>query len=241
LDINFRLSFKFFVFFGAVHSTVLNCKFENYYWGSYTGSQYACILQNDLTISRDGKVTGFTGQHQPGKSDADVKGLHSEDKVVNFIPKDIDKLFPNIIALTWINGNISEISEDDFKPFPNLRVLWISTNKIEILEEHLFRHNPVLGEISLISNKLKHIFVDTFSILKSLTYLYLDDNPCISAHATIQATIPALINEARRQCFSLETDPKFEACQRDNSELRDEIKNLKKENENLMNAKVNES
>lgn len=236
---NSRLCFTFFVFIGVVHSTILDCKFEDIVWGTYTGSQYACQLQNDLLIPRDGKVTGITGQHQPGKSNADVKGLRSEGKVVNFIPQNIEKFFPNIIAFTWSNGNITEISENDFKPFPNLRVLWIEGNKIEVLEEHLFRGNPVLGEISMANNKLRHISVNTFSILKPLTYLYLDSNSCINARAVTQATVPALINDARRQCFSIENDPKFESCQRDNIRLINENENSKKTIEMLMNAKAN--
>jgi hypothetical protein len=222
-----------------VNSTVLNCKFESKNWGDYTGSQYACILQNNLTILRDGKVTGFTGQHQPGKSNADVKGLWSDAKVVNFIPRDINKLFLNTIALTWINGNITEISEEDFKPFPNLRIVQIEENKIEVLEEYLFRGNPVLGEVIFRKNKLRHISVNTFTILKFLTYLYLDDNPCISARATTQATVPALINDARRKCFSDKSEVKFDRCQRENSELKNEIKNLKKNVKNLTNRKIN--
>jgi Leucine rich repeat len=236
---NSRVSFTFVVFIGAVHSIVLNCKFENVVWGAYTGPQYTCVLLNEISVQHGDKVTGITGQHQSGKSNADVKGFYSEGKIVNFIPQNIEKFFPNIIALTCGNGNITEVNEEDFKPFLNLRVLGLWDNKIEVLEEHLFRGNPVLGEISFSNNKLRHISVNTFSILKPLTYLYLDHNPCISANAVTQATVPALINDARRQCFSIETDPKFETCQHDNSQLVEENGNLKKANEILMNAKAN--
>lgn len=217
----------------------MNCKFENYVWGTYTGSQYTCILLNDLSIPKGGKVTGLTGQHQEGKTNLDVKGLSAAGKILNFIPKDIDKFFHNIIALTYSNANLTDIHEEDFKPFPNLRVLYISSNKIEVLEENLFRSNPSLGEISLSSNKIRHISVNTFSILKPLTYLYLTNNVCIDSLATTQATVPALINDARLKCFSIETDPNFVTCQRNNQELQQENENLKQELETVFQTKKN--
>lgn len=233
------LLFMLFIIFGAVNSIELNCNFGIIRWGSYTGDQYACNVLNDLSVPRGGKVTSITGQHQAGKTNADVKGLQITRKNLNFIPRDIDKFFPNIIALTFVAANLTEIHEEDFKPFPNLRVLWVWMNKIEVLEENLFRYNPLLGEISFSQNKLRHISVNTFSILKPLTYLYLMENSCIDLNANTQATVPALINEARRKCFSIETAPKFETCQRNNRDLQVEIENLKKENEILMNAKTN--
>jgi Leucine-rich repeat (LRR) protein len=176
--------------------------------------------------------------HKAGRSNRDVRGIRSEGQEINFIPRDIDRFFPNIIALYLPNANIAEIYEEDFKPFPNLRMLWMMNNKIEVLEEHLFRNNPNLGEIAFNDNQLRQVSLNTFSILR-LSYLYLNRNPCIDGNPSPQLSMSTLINKVRLQCFSFENDPRYQTCQRDNIRMRAENLDLNKMVGILLNAKQN--
>lgn len=217
----------------------MNCKFENRVFGGYTGSQYTCVLLNDFKLQQHGKeVTRINGQHGVGKSNADVKGIWADGKNLIFIPKDVDKFFPNIIALVYNYASIIEVHEEDFKPFPNLRMTWMTANQIDILEENLFRNNPKLGEISFANNKIRLISVNTFSSLKALSYLYLDQNECIDSRASSPRTVRALVYDTKFQCFPIEADPKFEAIQRINRELKSENEKLKQEYEAVVKAKT---
>lgn len=100
----------------------------------------------------------------------------------------------------------------------------------------IVKHNWSLGEISLSFKKIRHISANTFSILKTLTYLYLDKKICIDARATTQAPVPASVSNAIFKCFSIENDQNFKTCQSNVLELQQVnsfLLDLKKKLENV--------
>lgn len=219
-----RFLFIFFITLEIVQSAVVNCKFESKEWGLHNGFQYACVVQNNLLLARGEKITAVTGQHQAGKSHADVKGFATEGKIVNFVPKDIEKFFPNIIALTFANANINEIHEDDFKPFPKLRAVFMMNNQVRELERNLFRNNPSMGEIKLNNNKIEHV-ENAFDNLPQLTFLFLNENICINAEAWSTEKVVNLVKQVREKCSS----NNVETCEVRNQRLESAIENLKSE------------
>lgn len=189
-----------------VNSVILQCTFQNINWLEI-GTQYSC---GNVKIISDGNLThviGVAGNHTIGKSDADVKAFHiqSSHEHLNRIPKGINKFFPNLIYLGWMEGNLTILSADDLEPFPGLKILWLRSNELVSLDGDLFKHTPKLLLINLSLNRLKHVgfgLFDGFSNNSTGAIFHL--NPCFD-YITPGYTLEKLKLILHNQCPPLET------------------------------------
>ena len=88
--------------------------------------------------------------------DDTVHGLtfYSNIKIL-FLPVEVSKKFPNLIAFSADETSIRDLSKENFRGLQNLQSL------------------------SLVNNKIERIYSDTFKDLKSLEILWLGKNKCL--------------------------------------------------------------
>ena len=172
-------------FLGSSGSVTIECEYLKDTSWQAVGSVYYCDVQNELKIfsPKSAIIDGAVGSHKGGRNNDDVLGFWSWNKNIKLFPRELDKVFKNLKAITIRNGVIREIHQRDLKPFSHLEYLDLTDNDIEIIEEGLFNYNPDLAVIWISSNKIHQIHSNVFDNLNKLIHLYLDDNNCIDMNA----------------------------------------------------------
>lgn len=122
-----------------------------------------------------------------GKRTNEVQAFKGDASIINYFPKDLEKQFPNLLAILLNLVQLKEIRQTDLKPFTDLRYLDLFENKIEYLEADLFKYNRRLEVIWLSNNKIKFIDDNIFQGL-GITSLYLAYNDCVSKSVTDNPT-----------------------------------------------------
>ncbi|KAG5682606.1 hypothetical protein PVAND_011949 [Polypedilum vanderplanki] len=172
-----------YVFILKVKAETIEC---NYGMGEWTGidkSFYTCRVENPSIFSSGFRIIidKETGQHLSEHSFNEVEGIFIYTAPsLNFFPLNINRVFPNLIAISITYSKLSQLTNEDLKPFPKLKFLNLYINEIEFLPENLFNNNPELEVISISHNKIQHIDKEAFSGLKLLRWLDLEDNICES-------------------------------------------------------------
>lgn len=155
-------------------SLALNCTYTMQHFNPI-GSIYTC----DAGILSDGSeiVSAIYGNHQDGKTDADVHGFVLHSQGLAFIPLNVETFFPNIRALDVYNNFITNITNFHLKPFINLVHFAIIDNQITSLDTDVFDGLPFLNYVSFRNNSIRHVGHDV--ILPSLGQIHFDLNECI--------------------------------------------------------------
>lgn len=165
---------------------------------------YFCDLANNVTISKcDNTVTAVTGRHLDGKSNADVVGFRSENKILHYFPRGLENFFiaaKFVFINVWSSG-LKEIHEADLAPFTNLKFISFSKNDLVVVERDLFINNPQLEIIGFPRNKITTVDTNAFDHLNNLVSLYMDHNVCISKEVTRnRKRVLQLIEEMKIKC-----------------------------------------
>jgi len=113
----------------------------------------------------------------------DVKEFRVNRQTMNYIFSGLDKFWPKLMYLSFIDCDVLRIFQADFKPFPKLLAIWLRGNKqLDVLERDLFKYNRKLAYLNLYNNNLKHIDSRIFDGLTSLTFVELVKNFCIGVY-----------------------------------------------------------
>lgn len=195
-----------FLIASKAQAIIFRCNFELVDYGPIK-TRYACkvntISAEDLTT-----VDDIKGEHRSGKNNSDVEALWIENKFeLSAMPSNIEQFFPNLVAISWFNGNLTTITSTDIKPFPKLIRIYLSFNKIATLDGDLFQYTSKMQRIHLNGNLISNVGVDLLADLTELARVDLRMNPCIS----INADTPDLIEDLKLQlsvtCPPLPTEP----------------------------------
>lgn len=194
-------SFKFILFFLPLFSSIngikLQCKFDDYMYDK----NYKCELENFKVELPNQVVTEISGLHIPRRTDADVIILSIDEQIVHYLPKGIDKFFPNIMYISIYKSGLKELTKDDLKNFPKLRNVGVRFNNIENLPGDLFEYNTEIASIGFQSNNIKRIGKDIFKSLNSLESVNLLRNVCINQQATNRSEIEEMMKQAN-DCYN---------------------------------------
>jgi hypothetical protein len=180
--------------------------------------------------------------------------------MVNFMPKGLEKLFPQIERIAIYSSKLKEITKEDLAPFPMLKVLFLYSNDLETLPSNLFEANPEITHVEFLNNKLKFVGENILSPLKKLIFASFGLNPCINMDAETKDKVPALIEELQNKCKPpqvTKSEPQEELVSTTikncesivesqnktifdlNSKLDENVKSLENYNESLNSAKQN--
>jgi hypothetical protein len=141
---------------------------------------YGCSVQNLKIEIGDDHLTSVSKSHLKGKKNEDVIALNIENATCPFIPKDIDKSFPNLKGLRISQSKLKAIGSDDLKQFPELKVLCLWANLIKTLDGNLLMNTPQIEFVNFGHNYIMHVGPNIFEPLKNLVAVYFEENICIN-------------------------------------------------------------
>ncbi|KAL7026929.1 hypothetical protein ACKWTF_005238 [Chironomus riparius] len=93
---------------------------------------------------------------------------------IQYIPKNLNNVFPNVKHLNFHKTGIKEVPQD-IKNFNNLETLDLSNNKIKTLKPSDFHNMPALKKLSLDGNLIEDVDESAFD-LPSLEWINLSGN-----------------------------------------------------------------
>lgn len=122
----------------------------------------------------------FDSITQTGRTNCDVRHLWIENQVVDYFPKGLAAVFPNLTHITIKNCGLSEISSDDLRGLENIEYLHLENNKLTSLPNDLFFASNRLSEINFDGNKLKYLSSRLLQpVLGSIKVVSFRSNPGI--------------------------------------------------------------
>jgi prefoldin subunit 5 len=201
LELCTTMSFLIFLaFFSATSAIIFECEYKvQYYY--FIPRSYFCKV-NSYDDDSNQILTFVNGNHQEDKINSDVLGvtLNLKDKNLDYIPRDLEKIFPNIFAIYVYYGKISKLSGNELSELTNLEWFVIENNPLEFLPGNFFRNNKKLKVALFGANKIKYIDRNFFDGLKHLTNVHFGDNICISKRANSALEIESLKIEILEKC-----------------------------------------
>lgn len=119
------------------------CDFIRQNDGSY------CCLVTSMEITSPGEIiTNFKANPM------ELQRLIISNQTVNYIPKGIPELFPNLKELSVTNCKLKEVKAEDLQGFDKLVYLNLSNNCLKYLPDDLFTFVPQLKKADFSNNKI---------------------------------------------------------------------------------------
>lgn len=152
----------------------LDCiyRMEQHAWGS----QYTCVAQRAVVTSFETYVTEAKGEHIEGKTNDDVQAIYFVNQTTRYVPLDLAKPFPNIIALRMQKSGLKFINQTTFKKQRMFRFIQLDDNEIEFIPKKTFWGQRNLESLSISGNRIKRIDSDMLLGLRNLKYFYANGN-----------------------------------------------------------------
>jgi hypothetical protein len=113
-------------------------------------------VRSSQIISSDPYLTGFTGTHTSGNTNAHIKAIifYNNCHHIKSVPKNIHDIFPNFIAISFSNCGISKLIGDELNKYRNLQGFWLYDFSLERVPGNLFEFNPNMKIVVLCQNKI---------------------------------------------------------------------------------------
>ena len=178
-----------------MESLDLKCEIEKSEW-HHADKFEQCTVKNIKVTTKNESIKSVNGSIKP----MSPKSLWIDHQTVYYLPKGVDKFFPNLEMLTVYDTELKSLTQDDLKSLTHLMFIYLNHNDIEYLDNDLFKFNLKLKTVSLSENKLKYIGANLLSNLKGLQVVNFQFNPCINVRALTSSEIPALVRKFQAQC-----------------------------------------
>lgn len=182
------------MYFSYANEILIVCK-DNY------GSD--CIVKDDLKIS----LRDFTLKCD-FKNKSSVTRFMAENRNIQFFPKGIGEIFPNLSEINIKNCELKELHSGDLDDLKNLKEINLSGNKIKnITEVNLFKYNPEITNIDLSSNRIRVANFSVFEHSYKLSSINISNNICIentTGHEKITALKQLLEEKCSNKSFAID-------------------------------------
>lgn len=118
-------------------------------------SCYVCHVTELPKNSKTKEIKSFKGRHEWFKSKKNVIWMYFEDIPLGFVPKNLDRKFPNIKFVSFWRCGIEKISRNDLNGLENVEYIDFQLNQLRMLPDNLFADMKKLREIRFADNKLE--------------------------------------------------------------------------------------
>lgn len=119
----------------------------------------------------------------------DVRVLQFQETTVNFIPRGLNLIFPNLDKLKIKNCGLKRITREDLVGLEKLRHLYLDGNELTSLPDDLFIDMPNLKWINFGCNKIEFVSSDLLKpIMNELKYADFSKNTKIDKYFYPQLT-----------------------------------------------------
>jgi hypothetical protein len=195
----------------SADAVIFQCNFGDAGWITLPNvyTCFATIIYTETDALEDVK-----GTHLDGRSNSDVEFVFVQNENTNRLTRNMEKIFPNLVGLSWGRSNLTELSAEDFQPFPNILFFAAFTNKLVTLDGDLFRHTRRIRLINFANNRIETVGENLFNMLTDLERAAFEMNRCIDMNAVNiweveQLTRVLVQNCAQSESTTVETP---EAC-----------------------------
>lgn len=89
-----------------------DCEYESLNFYGRLPITYTCFVDSFDNVD-DQNLNSIGGSHEHEKSNLDVKALWIEGGNLDYIPRGIEKIFPNLIGLYLHEGKVAELNGDE--------------------------------------------------------------------------------------------------------------------------------
>jgi len=155
-------------------------------------------------ITKPPTVASVTTNHSNGQSNNDVEAFRIlKQKSIEFIPRDIGKFFPNLLAFEIISSGLRFLCRNDLKGMDNLIALNLPYNRITFITYQAFDNNLKLRSISFYENPIIYIAPGVFEILPECVNIHFEYSKCMPTDNVAernQSSLKALIERIKKQC-----------------------------------------
>jgi hypothetical protein len=188
----------------AINGIKIRCEFHFLDYDEI-GKLYTCTVRWISNADSDTHITEVEGNHEDSKSNIDVTAFRAEQSEQFYfvlIPMDINKFFPNIIAIQFQKSMVNHLEGDEFVAFPNLQLLELENSNIHEIPGSLFTATPQIKVVSFKSNFIGYVGEDLLEgrNLKELKKVDFTQNPCIDIKASTPTEVPAMIKTLKEKC-----------------------------------------
>lgn len=153
----------------------IECQFKIVNWNG--AAKYTCYVTSATIAKPDTTITAFKGQHHSGKTNKNVNAIWFKDALVEFLPKGLSEIFPNLTHFDILNCQMKKITIEDLIGLEKLEVFLIRSNKLQSVPKNLFLNMPKLRVVSFCHNLLERFEPETvWPILDQLEFLNLKNN-----------------------------------------------------------------
>ena len=194
-----------FIYFTVQLSAVqLQCNF----FMTTIAREYQYICHPADTVSGLDEITSIVGEHYEGKNNLDVKGIwFFENPMLTQIPGKLADFFPNLRTLALRKTGLSSIYSEHLRPFPNIiEFALVASPNLTYLDSSLFGRHPKLQLMDFRTNGLTNLGHNLFSSLTDLKSADFRFNICTNSETKTREELPALIEDLRVSCPSLEQE-----------------------------------
>lgn len=159
----------------TIHEVVLTCSFELYAINEFY--EYTCILRDvEFDFTNPFYYVRIEGEHEAGRTNADVINLSIQASSINTIPANIFQVLPNIATIECFQAGVTVIIPVSFVFTQSLRALFINFNSIQFLFGSPFFAQSQITHLNFYSNNIQAIGQFFFFGLSGLRYLVLSGN-----------------------------------------------------------------
>lgn len=156
-------------------SIALSCKFRG-------KTSYSCNVIGLENCEENSYFSSVIGKHEKGKSNDDVQGFIVKSQNISVIPKNIEKLFPNLINIEVKSSHLLEVTKKTFTGLHQLEKVSLANNFISSLPQDALSELKNLKSLELSNNKLKQLHYKTFFHNQQIEVLRLEGNQLASIH-----------------------------------------------------------
>lgn len=232
---NRKVMLMIFVLLASVQSITaiaFKCEFVQVGW-KFVPDAKTCAGKNVDIKMRNVEIEMINDKSSA--KDLSVDAFWIEKQVVHYLPKGIEKFFPNLKSFEIKKSELKEISKFDLSPFPELIRLASESNQLEFVESDLLMYNSKIRYVSFIDNKLFIIGHDLFEPTTNIVYVLIQIGCLKTKCETGRNCLENVFSDMRKNCPS---DSIVFDFKRETQMLENELKLLKAKEEALNSCEV---
>lgn len=133
-------------------------EFHCYYYNDLVFFGYTCNVEKITKLVTNSEILIFTGKHLEGRNNNDdVKHVSIIGQPIEEFPRNLHKIFPNLISLSVAGCNLKKITKEDLSGFEDLEYLCLNANNLTFLPDDLFEGMKKLREVHFDDNQLEFL------------------------------------------------------------------------------------
>lgn len=164
----------------------------NLYCEFWVGNGYGCNFDQVTVIDDPHQSFTIGGQHNPGRTNADVRQIHHQDSQIPFVISELFATFPNTIDVFFRRSGLTRFQSDAFRYAGNLEFVSASGNPLREIQANAFNGAAKLMYIDMWNNEVETVHENAFNGLESLIELRVTGSRILTLPVNVFSPLPNL-------------------------------------------------